>query len=255
MTWVYLSPHFDDVALSCGGLVWEQVHSGEQVYLWTICAGDPPEGPLTPFAHTLHDRWKTGFSAVAQRRAEDIASCDVLGASHKHFDTPDCIYRHSALTGDPIIRAEEDLTAWLKPGEAPLAACLARSLAEALPAGCNLVSPLALGGHVDHRLTRMVAESRLVRLRTASLCYYADYPYTLFDPFNPTNRKTREKRWISIVNPISPDGLEAWKRSISAYASQISTFWESLAEMEQAIDLYAKESGGVALWQGKSAQD
>lgn len=172
-----------------------------------------------------------------------------------HFDHPDCIYRHSPLNGDPIIQSEEDLTRWVKPDEATLAACLARTLAEALPAGCHLVSPLALGGHMDHRMTRLIAESRPVSLRVASLYYYADYPYTLFDPFNPTNRKIREKRWTPIVNPVSSRGLEAWKSSISAHASQISTFWEDPAEMGKAIDLYAQESGGVVLWQVKSTLD
>ena len=29
MRWIYLSPHFDDAVLSCGGLIWEQTHSGD----------------------------------------------------------------------------------------------------------------------------------------------------------------------------------------------------------------------------------
>jgi len=42
MHWIYLSPHLDDAVLSCGGIIWQQVQSGHQVEIWTICAADPP---------------------------------------------------------------------------------------------------------------------------------------------------------------------------------------------------------------------
>lgn len=96
MHWIYLSPHLDDVALSCGGLVWEQSQAGEQVEVWTVCAGDPPPGPLSPFAEELHRRWKTGPEAAQPRREEDKRSLEFLGASPRHFPLPDCIYRRAA---------------------------------------------------------------------------------------------------------------------------------------------------------------
>jgi len=40
MRWIYISPHFDDAVLSCGGLIWEQTHKGITVEIWTVCAGD-----------------------------------------------------------------------------------------------------------------------------------------------------------------------------------------------------------------------
>jgi len=69
MNWIYLSPHLDDVALSVGGLLWEQSQAGEQVAVWTICAGDPPPGDFAAFAQTLHARWGIGIEAAAARRA------------------------------------------------------------------------------------------------------------------------------------------------------------------------------------------
>ena len=69
MEWIFISPHLDDIALSCGGLVWELAHAGDQVSIWTICAGEPPVAPLSPFAESLHDRWQTGAEATQRRRA------------------------------------------------------------------------------------------------------------------------------------------------------------------------------------------
>ncbi len=43
-TWIFVSAHFDDVVLSAGGLVWELTRRGDQVEVWTVCAGNPPAG-------------------------------------------------------------------------------------------------------------------------------------------------------------------------------------------------------------------
>src|SRR5512147_1498099 len=106
MEWIYLSPHFDDVALSCGALVWEQATAGHTVNIWTVCAGDQPPGPLSPFAKKLHQRWETGGDAVYLRRREDIQSCAQMGAAYRHFSIPDCIYRGSS---EPFYNSEEAL--------------------------------------------------------------------------------------------------------------------------------------------------
>jgi LmbE family N-acetylglucosaminyl deacetylase len=50
MRWIYLSPHFDDAVLSCGGLIFEQARQGIPIEIWTIFAGNPPPGPLSMFA-------------------------------------------------------------------------------------------------------------------------------------------------------------------------------------------------------------
>lgn len=85
MQTIYLSPHLDDVALSCGGLVWQEAQAGEQVAIWTICAGGIPPGPLSDFAKKLHKRWQTGRNAVKHRRQEDIASCSILDAGFRQI--------------------------------------------------------------------------------------------------------------------------------------------------------------------------
>ena len=94
MIWIFLSPHFDDAALSCGGLAWEQAQQGDRVEIWTVCSGSPPDLPLPPFARQLHARWGTGGpETVERRRLEDEEACRRLGALARYFDVPDCIYR------------------------------------------------------------------------------------------------------------------------------------------------------------------
>lgn len=240
MTWIYLSPHLDDVVLSCGAWIWQQVQSGELVEIWTICAGDPPAGPLTPFAAELHARWQTGPQAAAERRAEDCTACACLGAAARHFDLPDCIYRRLP-DGSAVIGGEADLFAALHPAEAPVAAEWAVQLRRLVPAGAQVVCPLTLGGHRDHRLVRAAAEQSGLRL-----AYYADYPYAVRPEVNLSAYVRPE--WVVEPHPASPAGLAAWQDAVAAYRSQISTFWAGEAAMRAALADYCAQGGGQMLW-------
>jgi len=238
MEWIYLSPHFDDVALSVGGLLWEQSQAGERVSIWTICGGNPPSRDYSSFAESLHTRWETGTEAMQARRAEDVKACQHLGANFVHFDIPDCIYRRSPKTGKHLYASEESLWTPVHPDEEGLIIELAEQMQTRISEGTNVVCPLTLGHHVDHRLTRAAAE----RLGTP-LRFYADYPYLL-----EANHLKILENLDSTVIPISPGGLLAWQEAIAAYKSQISTFWNNLAEMQEAIRAYTWKMGGVKLY-------
>jgi len=242
MHWIYLSPHFDDVALSCGGLVWEQVQADDAVSIWTICAGAPDSSqPLSPFAQSLHERWGTGPASVVARRLEDIASCQVMGASYRHQSLYDCIYRRDAH-GQYYYASEEALNGPLHPDEAARAAQLIQLTVEQLPAEVRLVCPLALGHHVDHQLTRLAAEQI-----GCQLWYYADFPYVLKQP--EQLQALEQVGWNRACTLLSAAGLRAWQDSMAAHASQISTFWVDEAAMRRAIAEYALQDGAVCLWQ------
>ncbi len=239
MEWIYLSPHFDDIALSCGGLVWEQADAGDKVQVWTICAGELPPRPLSAFAMSLHARWQTGPEAVIQRRQEDIASCEAMRANFRHFNLPDCIYRPHDQQTPHYYDSAEALFGEINPAETTLVAELTALLEQALPESVQVICPLSLGGHVDHRLVRAAAE-RLKR----PLLYYADYPYVLKTQLELDD--LARSGWRRLPHSISPAGLEAWIAAVAAHRSQISTFWPDAASLRQAITEYA---AGLNLWQ------
>ena len=254
MDWIYLSPHLDDVALSCGGLVKEQTLASDQTQVWTICAGDPPAQSVSGFAESLHDRWQIDQEPGDLRRCEDIASCQVMGAAYRHFTLPDCIYRlgpaNTPQAGLPLYTSEESL--WLPPHEAEsnLLAELTQELRLAFPANCQIVCPLTLGGHVDHRLTRQAAENAASRL-----WYYADYPYAL--KAEDALDELRQAGWQETTFPITEAGLQGWIQSIAEHRSQISTFWHqdarrripAIDRMKESVRRYCIVQGGVRLWQ------
>jgi LmbE family N-acetylglucosaminyl deacetylase len=241
MVWIYLSPHLDDVALSGGGLVWEQVQQGERVEIWTICAGDPPPGPLSAYAASLHERWQTEQGAPAERRTEDGLACQRLGAVPRYFSLPDCIYRRSPESGESLYNSELELFGEVHPAEAGLVSLLTQELAQMIPPRASLVGPLAVGGHADHRLVRAAMEGLGL-----PAYYYADYPYVQWLKGISAELVTRMK---PSAYPISEVGLVAWIESVACYPSQISTFWFSREDMELEIREYCQKIGGVQLWQ------
>ncbi|HBX68350.1 MAG TPA: hypothetical protein DEH25_02905 [Chloroflexi bacterium] len=240
MHWIYLSPHLDDVALSLGGLLWQQSQAGEHVAIWTICAGDPPPGDFSPFAESLHARWETGDQSMPTRRAEDIEACRILGAEYLHFEIPDCIYRRSPQSGEYLYASEQDLWVPVHPDETPLIAQIATQIRALLPSQANLVCPLTLGNHVDHRLTRAAAEKLSI-----PLMFYADYPYVL-----QAENLRRLDQLKSTVTAISPEAIWAWGQAVAAHQSQISTFWRDPSQMRAAIQAYQQLMGGARLFSG-----
>jgi len=241
MNWIYLSPHLDDAIYSCGGLIWEQTQAGQKVDIWTVCAGDPPPGPLSPFAASLHARWKTGTHAGHVRRAEDRRAASCLGAGIRHLHLPDCIYRCHPDSGEALYPSEEAIFGEVNPVEAPILSWFSTLLKNETPPETGVVCPLTLGGHVDHRLVRLAAEQAGCISR-----YYADYPYVAQVDADVARRLPTG--WAVEVTPISEKGLQAWADAMALYVSQMSTFWANRTGMETELRGHLQTFGGIRMW-------
>ena len=237
---IYLSPHLDDAVFSCGGLIWQQQQNGDEVELWTIFAGDPP-GELTPFARELHARWQAGEDAVALRRAEDDAACKILGVKNWHAAYPDCIYRRNPATHEPVIVINEDLFKPVQEGEEVLVRSVSDQLQQQVSENALVFCPLAIGGHVDHRLTRLAAEKSGL-----TLAYYADFPYSKGMGLDAGALLPAGGKKVTIE--LEPDDIDTWIRAMAEYRSQLSSFWSSEVEMAEDVASYAQSEAGRTYW-------
>jgi LmbE family N-acetylglucosaminyl deacetylase len=241
--WIFLAPHFDDVVLSAGGLVWELTNRGDRVEIWTICAGDPPFGkPLADYAKMLHIFFELGEDDIPFARSkEDAACCQVLKADYRRYTVPDCIYRFLTGSDEPMIKVPDDISGPLEPDETYLIPPVTDFLRKNLPDGCELVIPLTIGHHRDHVLTRKAAEGLGI-----PLWHYADYPYIIQGQYDLTEWITAQAEKFSL--PGSLDGLKAWQDGIACHKSQLVFFWADEAEMRLGIKTYSKSGGGSTLW-------
>ncbi|MEM7114048.1 MAG: PIG-L family deacetylase [Chloroflexota bacterium] len=210
----------------------------------TIMAGDPPENAISDYAQSLHSRWELVRNATAERRAEDIAACQILGADHLHWNVPDCIYRLDAVTGSSFYVSDDDIFGNVHPAEANLINSIAEKL-RALPAAEQVFAPLTVGNHVDHQLVRTAAELAF----GSELHYYEDYPYAqnegALESVLPANRVG----WLSEVVVLEETAVLAKFNAISAFVSQVSTFFSDRADLEYQVRNYINQVGGERIWQ------
>ena len=232
---LYLSPHFDDAALSCGGQIATLTAAGQSVLVVTITGGEPPAEAPSDTVRQLHERWATSLLAegqpgeaaglmVAQRQAEDRAALAVLGAEWLHLSFLDCIYRcgpdDRALYPGPV-----DMFGPPNPDDDATLAALSEAFA-ALPPTGHVYLPLGVGNHVDHLATRRAAE----RVFAAPL-YYEEYPYTarpgalaaVFD--RPQSSSETSEVWAAATVWLSAAALATKTAAVAAYASQLSSFF------------------------------
>lgn len=241
---IYLSPHLDDVTLSCGGQVFQATNTGQRVLIVTITAGDPPQAAVSGYAQSLHDRWALVTNAVAARRAEDEAANAILGADTLHWSLPDCIYRYHLTTGAPLYVSDPDIFGEVNPAELPLVATLSEQMA-ALPAHRQLYVPLTIGHHVDHQLTRLAAEQAFPKV---TLCYYEDYPYAQKPGALATVIADKDQNWQATTIPLTDAAVQTKIAAIIAFKSQVSTFFQDEADLERQIRTFTASVGGERLW-------
>ena len=246
----FLSPHYDDIPLSCGGTVARLARAGLAPEVAVVFGDEPdPAAPLTPFAAAMHQRW--GLDAaevVAARRREEVAAAATLGATSDNLPFLDAIYRadhyasDASLFGNPV-PAEANLPAWV---------VSAMTLDGPPDPRVRVYAPLAVGGHVDHRHGFAVGAA-LARAGWDVL-FYEDLPYALRDGALETRR-------TALGDALAPepaavvDVAATWDAKLAAilaYRSQLEAVFRyadagsSPAEIDAVMSAYARRVGAGA---------
>jgi LmbE family N-acetylglucosaminyl deacetylase len=216
---VAVSPHPDDVALSCGGVL-----RLERAVSWTIvsCFTRSSYAPRAAF----HGCFQT---VTAARRLEDEAYAGRMGARLLRFDLPDSSARDGCAGIPPVEPADE----------AGLLRILVMSLKALRDSDAVCLCPLGIGGHPDHQVARAAATAVFPRER---LVFYEDLPYSAWIG-GPSAASAAAAALDTGLEPhrVDVSSVFALKMSdLGAYPSQIAQSWREL------VASYAHDLGGAA---------
>lgn len=221
---LYISAHFDDVSLSCGGQIFRHTAVGDTVLVVTLTGGEPAGEPHSDTVRSIHRRWfdsmgETTDQIVARRRAEDRAAFDVLRAEVFHLNFLDAIYR-AGPDGAPLYPGPTDMFGPFNPADAGVIDAVAAALAT-LPEAGQVYLPLGVGNHIDHGVARRAGE-RVFR----DVAWYEDYPYTMAPGALAAVLPLSERGdWRTETIWLTEAALAAKVASVGAYQSQLSSFF------------------------------
>ncbi|MFN8374522.1 MAG: PIG-L family deacetylase [Anaerolineae bacterium] len=247
-----MSPHIDDVVLSCGATIRRLTANGESVLILTVTAGDPPNPlPDSPAIQELHERWAAGVNPYATRRTEDVCAAGVIGAHVYHMPLADCIYRTDEA-GKALYLTFAEVFGAVHPDD-PMGEILAKmplpsSVTES--AELTLYIPLGVGGHVDHQITRDWGLQLHQQFPTWKVRFYEEYPYCRDEI--ATERALEYFMWNEIrldtqIFWVSESEVNARIQASTCYTSQISSFWNSEAALAQETRQVMLRAGRTVL--------
>ena len=225
-TALFLSPHLDDVAFSCGGTLAKLAAAGWRCVLATAFTRSVPN----PTGFALKCQTDKGLSPevdyLAVRRAEDADFGRVVGAAEVLWlDFPEAPHRG--------YDSPAELLAGVKPGD---------DIADALAGRVHdlwrqsrpelVFAPQGLGNHADH-LQLIAAVTRT--LLADAVTWYRDTPYAL--------RESADAAGFGV--PIGAH-LAAKLEGCAAYRTQLGFQFGGEAAMRDALTAFAHREGDAA---------
>ncbi|MBU2101939.1 MAG: PIG-L family deacetylase [Candidatus Omnitrophica bacterium] len=239
---LYLSPHFDDAILSCGGLMYLQRQQGEAVTVLTLFA-QGADSPLSAFARHLHAQWGLGNRSVTRcRQEEDMRACNLLGVSFEHCNFIEAPYRRTH-EGRPLYCAYDVLAGCPLDDDGALTAEIISFLERRIERirienfTPFVYLPIDSFGHVDHALVCQ-AVSRLTG---------TDIHIRHYDPW-PGVEKYSLRQDAHLWKPsVFPINLAVKAQAVLCYGSQIGLWGGTEKKARERLKQYAVYIGkGVA---------
>jgi LmbE family N-acetylglucosaminyl deacetylase len=230
-----LSPHPDDAAWSCGGVLGQWTGPDRRITVVTVFDGDPP-----PLGRRAAAR-PVGPAATppAVRRSEDVAALDRWPLRRLGLGLPDAVFRRDGA-GRPLYPGPLAVRRRVHPADAPLAARVEAAVLPLLADCDEVLLPLAARSHVDHAIVRDAAERALRRVPPRIVRYYAEFPYPVRAPAGLTAHR-------------QPADFDAWLRAALVYSTQVTAMFGTAPRMARALFRHAYDAG-APVWRSWTAR-
>lgn len=234
-TALFLSPHLDDVAFSCGGLAAILADAGWHTVLATLFTRSILSPKGFALACQLDKALDPDIDYMALRRGEDTLAAGILDvgivrwmglpeAPHRGYGSP------AELFGG--IRNDDSAAAEITTAMRSLDTAHRPHL---------VLAPQGIGNHVDHRLVTSCALAAFGALR---LAYYRDAPYVIRHP------EARPSLGTDGGTHTAIDISRALERKISAsaaYTTQVGFQFGGLDHLAVALRHFAMQEGQGAI--------
>jgi LmbE family N-acetylglucosaminyl deacetylase len=244
---IFLSPHYDDIALSAGGTARALAAAGRSPEIALLFGSEPDlSQPLSPFAEQMHEGWGLSTAQVVRdRRAEESAASAILGTTDAYLPFHDAIYRRDFYDSQDKLFDKPDAREAQLPGD--IVAAL--GLTGTVTSDVRIYAPLAIGFHVDHQTTYLAA--RQLSAAGWEVWLYEDIPYALL-------AGSRQRRIDAVAGEViagpSVDISAAWSAKLDAimcFPSQLPTIFDYVGvgatrdEIDGSLRGYAAEGEAI----------
>ncbi len=230
---IVLSPHLDDGAWSCGGLMARAAEAGCAVEAVTVYTGSPPDTDLPK----LQQKELSEHGSMEERKKEDSAALAILGAKPVWWDVPARIFRKPWLANRlEVFKTPE--------AEVIQGACLYNTIVERV-ADLITQNPAALifcplgAGHMYDHVELFTACINAAHNEDAfdQVCFYED-SYAILTGSRKAHFLLKEYVW---KNKNAPQNASFWWRAMG----QVMTRSASNADIRTGIP----EALKTAKWQ------
>lgn len=231
---VFVSPHLDDVVLSCGGTLARLRRLGCRTTVVTVFAAEPPVSDLSPFAQRHLELWGAGPHAWRLRRLEDNTALQCLGARGLYGQHVDAPFRRHPVTGRWLYQDNQALFGPVDPAEGDLPRQIAGEISTLLsPEEGVVYVPLGVGNHVDHQL--LAAAGHQLRRWGYRVFWYEEFPYACRS-FSPTQWEARG--WTPWIVPLQAEEVRQKVQAILCYQSQLPSLFGDARHLERLLGDY-----------------
>ena len=213
-----VSPHLDDLALSCGNFL--AAHPGSS--LATVFAGGPSRVDPLPSWDITCGAFQPGDDVVRIRRQEDLRAAEILGAATRHLVHWDGQYREPdhGYTGPESDALVQQIAADVK------------VMVQQLDVDAWLI-PLGIL-HPDHRAVALACLEVATALPDVEWLVYEELPYATAFPEHRDEAIGRLQGRGFAVHPGADAGTprneEAKRRAVDAYRTQLEALGPGVEE-------------------------
>jgi len=238
--YIYMSPHLDDVPLSCSGTICRQQAQELNILVVTIFVGTP-QPPFSLFVQSVHRSWHVPEESPYQiRKEEERKAMTLLGVDYTWLDWFEILYRDPELSDANDFFCEPG-TSVVSSRDAALFRTLRAWFADASQAypGAQFVVPLGLGMHRDHQF---VFQAALTTLDWNRVLFFEDFPYATYYSNGELIEYVKPYNMSFIEVDIS-ECLEQRIAASEVYQSQIPTLFYMASSLRELIRAYTLEAG------------